>query len=493
MKARWSILALVLALASPASATVNTGASSTSVLGNGSQTQFAFGFIAVAPAYITVLYTDPAGNQSVIPPGQYQLALNAPVQGSTWGVGGTLTYSPSGGPIPSGATLTIARTLPLLQAISLQNQASYGAIGKAAEQASDLLEMQLQQTAATQNRSIVANIANSSLPAPLPPAAQAAGSALCFDSSGNNVIACRIAPAGIISSALAPVVGASSPAAAFAALGAGAMAKEGIGAGIEDDGAGNARTAHKLIGDTGNTSVTASFHQTTRAAFGPLTYALPEAGTLWNGFGFWIYASGGPVTLSVPANDNFFGQASGASATILAGSGAYVVTNGAVNGLWLIQYNEGTAATTRFPGEVVKMRTTTCPNGTMPEDGRAVSRITDAALFASIGTTYGQGDGSTTFLLPYSGGVFDRGWLPNQSFDTGRAFGSLELDQLQNFTITYQKPNTTTAASGSSPTFFQNITTSTTISPDQGSARFGTETRPVNIPVLSCIVTGNSR
>lgn len=33
-------------------------------------------------------------------------------------------------------------------------------------------------------------------------------------------------------------------------------------------------------------------------------------------------------------------------------------------------------------------------------DGRAVSRATYAALFAAIATTYGVGDGSTTFNLP---------------------------------------------------------------------------------------------
>lgn len=34
------------------------------------------------------------------------------------------------------------------------------------------------------------------------------------------------------------------------------------------------------------------------------------------------------------------------------------------------------------------------------QDGSAVSRATYAALFAVIGTTYGAGDGSTTFNLP---------------------------------------------------------------------------------------------
>lgn len=40
------------------------------------------------------------------------------------------------------------------------------------------------------------------------------------------------------------------------------------------------------------------------------------------------------------------------------------------------------------------------PSGWLKCDGSAVSRTTYAALFAAIGTTYGAGDGSTTFNLP---------------------------------------------------------------------------------------------
>lgn len=42
------------------------------------------------------------------------------------------------------------------------------------------------------------------------------------------------------------------------------------------------------------------------------------------------------------------------------------------------------------------------PTGFLFEDGSAVSRTTYAALFVAIGTTYGAGDGSTTFNLPDS-------------------------------------------------------------------------------------------
>jgi len=40
------------------------------------------------------------------------------------------------------------------------------------------------------------------------------------------------------------------------------------------------------------------------------------------------------------------------------------------------------------------------PTGWLLCDGRAVSRTTYAALFAAVGSTYGAGDGSTTFNLP---------------------------------------------------------------------------------------------
>jgi microcystin-dependent protein len=43
---------------------------------------------------------------------------------------------------------------------------------------------------------------------------------------------------------------------------------------------------------------------------------------------------------------------------------------------------------------------TSVPTGWVRADGQALSRTTYADLFASIGTTYGSGDGSTTFNVP---------------------------------------------------------------------------------------------
>ena len=47
---------------------------------------------------------------------------------------------------------------------------------------------------------------------------------------------------------------------------------------------------------------------------------------------------------------------------------------------------------------------TAAPAGWLERDGSAVSRTVYAALFSAIGTTYGAGDGTTTFNLPNSAG-----------------------------------------------------------------------------------------
>ena len=51
-------------------------------------------------------------------------------------------------------------------------------------------------------------------------------------------------------------------------------------------------------------------------------------------------------------------------------------------------------------GSVIPYAGTSAPTGFLFCDGSAVSRSTYAALFAVIGTTYGSGDGSSTFTLP---------------------------------------------------------------------------------------------
>jgi len=56
------------------------------------------------------------------------------------------------------------------------------------------------------------------------------------------------------------------------------------------------------------------------------------------------------------------------------------------------------------PGMVLPFAGATAPEGFLLCDGSAVSRTTYADLFAAIGTTYGAGNGSTTFNVPDLGG-----------------------------------------------------------------------------------------
>ena len=51
-------------------------------------------------------------------------------------------------------------------------------------------------------------------------------------------------------------------------------------------------------------------------------------------------------------------------------------------------------------GQVAIYAGSTAPDGWLICDGRAVSRTTYSRLFSTIGTTYGAGNGSTTFNLP---------------------------------------------------------------------------------------------
>lgn len=60
---------------------------------------------------------------------------------------------------------------------------------------------------------------------------------------------------------------------------------------------------------------------------------------------------------------------------------------------------------------------TTAPSGWLVCDGSAISRTDYADLFAQIGSTYGDGDGSTTFNLPDCDG-----YLP--VYDSGKTIGN---------------------------------------------------------------------
>ena len=66
----------------------------------------------------------------------------------------------------------------------------------------------------------------------------------------------------------------------------------------------------------------------------------------------------------------------------------------------LVNENFDKIDATSITGVIQMYAGSTAPSGWLICNGQAVSRTTYAALFAVIGTTYGTGDGSTTFNIP---------------------------------------------------------------------------------------------
>lgn len=75
----------------------------------------------------------------------------------------------------------------------------------------------------------------------------------------------------------------------------------------------------------------------------------------------------------------------------------------------------------------------TVPPGYLACDGQAVSRTTYAALFAAIGTTWGTGDGSTTFNVPGLNSRFPR---HRDTSGAAGAVGTVQASQNQTHTHT---------------------------------------------------------
>jgi hypothetical protein len=82
------------------------------------------------------------------------------------------------------------------------------------------------------------------------------------------------------------------------------------------------------------------------------------------------------------------------------------------------------------------------PTGWLLCDGAAVSRTTWPNLFSAIGTTYGAGNGTTTFNVPDLRGQFIRGFDNGRGVDPGRALGSNQTatNQAHQHTATVSNP-----------------------------------------------------
>lgn len=137
-------------------------------------------------------------------------------------------------------------------------------------------------------------------------------------------------------------------------------------------------------------------------------------------------------------------------------------------------------------GTVAHFAASTAPAGWIKANGAAISRSAYAGLFAAIGTTYGAGDGSTTFNLPDLRGEFVRSLDDGRGVDSGRGIGTFQNHQFED-----HRHISFGTAGGGYPTG--------ALGPFSGSSQGayntwyavdgsrGSETRPRNVAMLACI------
>lgn len=146
--------------------------------------------------------------------------------------------------------------------------------------------------------------------------------------------------------------------------------------------------------------------------------------------------------------------------------------------------SDGWSLTDMFPvGGIIPVASASAPAGFLECDGSAVSRTTYASLFAVVGTTYGAGDGSTTFNVPDLRGEFIRGWDHGRGVDSGRALGSSQADELEAHTHTFSVSNNDT----NNGSYADGTTESSPSGTVTTSSTGGTETRPRNVALLYAV------
>jgi microcystin-dependent protein len=116
-------------------------------------------------------------------------------------------------------------------------------------------------------------------------------------------------------------------------------------------------------------------------------------------------AKGGTGLTTLTANNVILGNGTSAPTFVAPGSSGNLLTSNGTT--W---QSTAPAASSSMPtGALMPYAGATAPTGYLLCDGSAVSRTTYAALFAVLSTTYGSGDGSTSFNLPSMAGRLPMG------------------------------------------------------------------------------------
>jgi hypothetical protein len=176
-------------------------------------------------------------------------------------------------------------------------------------------------------------------------------------------------------------------------------------------------------------------------------------------------ASGGGVITTADSSGDLNIQSSGTTIAAITSTGVAVTGTLTVNGASLIP-----------AGTIIQFSGTTPPTGylTCPTSATTISRTTYAALFAAIGTTWGAGDGSTTFGIPW----FAAGYAMTQAnSNVATATVGQNLAHTHSFTQ-YQA----TGGGNSSAAAVASVPVTTTTSSNGGTANLAASTA-----VLFCV------
>lgn len=183
------------------------------------------------------------------------------------------------------------------------------------------------------------------------------------------------------------------------------------------------------------------------------------------------------------------------------------LTNAGVARTALDVYNKAETDQMAPPGKFAYFAMPTAPTGWLKCNGAVVSRTVYSRLWNAIGTTWGVGDGVTTFGLPDMRGEFVRGWDDGRGIDTGRLFASFEDWSTAAPKTTTPSRQTSTGTTGlvaaTNPSklgFMRASKSGESVTPGGGDATGSgsepdifnvatgdAETRPRNVSMLACI------
>ena len=137
-------------------------------------------------------------------------------------------------------------------------------------------------------------------------------------------------------------------------------------------------------------------------------------------------------------------------------------------------------------GSIISWSSSTVPSGYLECDGSTISRTTYSNLFNAISTTYGVGDGNTTFEIPDLRGEFIRGFDNSRGVDSGRSLGSFQDDLIKSHSHrvdVYGSGQNSGNVADRRTSFFNVPYASRQNNDDFG----GVETRPKNKAIMFCI------